>query len=342
MDKKLPLKEAPPIRIGETPLKLLSTLSSNRVTAYAKLEWYNPWGSVKDRIAYYMIKKAEERGEISPKRNIIIEPTSGNTGIALAGIGRVLGYEVEIVVPEKASVESKKIMSKLGAKVLEVSDHLCPRVGPGTDQCISLAKSLVASNPYRSDGKQKYYMPNQYDNLDNYLAHYETTGPEIYRQTKGLLTHFICGIGTGGTITGAGQYFKERNREITLIAVQPQRNHRIHGLRNLEESAKPLVLSAREHLIDEWITVTDEEAFQAVRMLAINEGLYVGPSSGAVASAAMRMMEKKEGCYVMIFGDSGLKYNSTYLELGVFTEDEIEKLTGQQESLGLDIATPTD
>ncbi|MEM2841169.1 MAG: pyridoxal-phosphate dependent enzyme, partial [Candidatus Bathyarchaeia archaeon] len=139
------------------------------------------------------------------------------------------------------------------------------------------------------------------------------------RQTKGLLTHFICGIGTGGTITGAGQYLKEKDRGIRLIAVQPQMNHHIHGLRNLEESSKPLVLSAREHLIDEWITVSDEEAFQAVRMLAINEGLYVGPSSGAVVSAAMRMMKKEGGYYVMIFGDNGLKYNSTYLELGVFT-----------------------
>jgi len=323
--------------VGGTPLKPLDTLTSNRARVYAKLEWYNPWGSVKDRIAYYMIKKAEERGEISPERSIIIEPTSGNTGIALAGIGRTLGYMVEIVVPERASVETKKIMNKLGAKVLETSDHLCPRVGPGTDQCISLARSLVASNIHRSRYEKQYYMPNQYENFDNFLAHYETTGPEIWRQTKGMLTHFICGIGTGGTITGVGQYLKERNRDIRVIAVQPQKNHHIHGLRNLEESFTPLVLSARKHIIDELVTVSDEEAFRAVRVLAFNEGLYVGPSSGAVASVAMSMMKKEDGYYVIIFGDSGLKYRSTYSELGVFTEDEIDKVTGQHESFSREV-----
>lgn len=316
-------------RIGETPLELLDSLGSYRTKVYAKLEWRNPWGSVKDRIAHHMITKAEERQELRPDENIIVEPTSGNTGIALAGIGRALGYKVEIIIPERASETSKEIITELGAEVRETTDQLCPKVGPGTDQCISLARALVASNSLRGKNERKYFMPNQYENFDNFLAHYQTTGPEIWRQTGGELTHFICGIGTGGTVTGVGQYLKERKPDIKIVAVQPQRDHHIHGLRNLEESATPLVLKARQNLVDSWMTISDGEAFKAVRRLAFDEQLYVGPSSGAVLSASMRIMKEEDGYYVLIFGDSGMKYRYMYVRLGVFTEEEIERVSGQ-------------
>ncbi|MBS7623359.1 cysteine synthase family protein [Candidatus Bathyarchaeota archaeon] len=320
-------------RIGKTPLEQLNSLKSDRAKLCAKLEWRNPWGSVKDRIAYSMITKAEERLELLPDENIIVEPTSGNTGIALAGIGRALGYKVKIIIPERASEASKEIITELGGEVLETADQLCPRVGPGTDQCISLARALVASNSLRGRNERKYFMPNQYENFDNFLAHYQTTGPEIWRQTGGELTHFVCGIGTGGTVTGVGQYLKEREPDVRIVAVQPQRCHHIHGLRNLEESATPLVLKARQHLVDRWITVSDEEAFKAVRGLAFNEQLYVGPSSGAVLAASMRMMKEEDGYYVLIFGDSGMKYHHMYVSLGVFTEEEIERVSRQARHL---------
>ncbi len=316
---------------GNTPLISIHNFGTRSMKLFAKLEWCNPWGSVKDRIAYYMLRKAEERGEISPDKTIIVEPTSGNTGIALAGVSRALGYEVEVIIPEKVSEETKEVLRILGANVLETSDDLCPRVGVGTDQCISLAKSMVASNPFRRRKKLKeYFMPNQYENFYNFLAHYETTGPEIWKQTNGKITHFICGVGTGGTITGVGQFLKEKNPEIKVIAVEPQKRHHIQGLRNFEESATPKVFEERKHVVDRWIRVSDEEAFNAVRRLAFKEKLYVGPSSGAVLHAALKIAKEDDGSCVMIFGDSGDKYGTVYVdEFHIFTHKELEKIIGE-------------
>lgn len=160
-------------RVGNTPLVKLESLSTNSIQYFAKLESHNPFGSVKDRAAYWMIKDAEEKGKLKKNHTIIIEPTSGNTGIALAGIASLLGYEVEIVIPEKASEETKKIIAKLGAKLYETSDDLCPKVGAGTDQSIALATSIAASRP------DKYYSPNQYSNEANFLGHYRGTGRNL-------------------------------------------------------------------------------------------------------------------------------------------------------------------
>ena len=242
-------------QIGNTPLVELNSFSTSSVKLFAKLEWFNPFGSVKDRAAYWMVKEAERKGLLKKDKSIIIEPTSGNTGIALTGISQALGYRVEIVIPDKVSDETKKILKRLGATVHETSDDLCPRVGAGTDQSISLAQAISKSRP------DIYYMPNQYENDANYFAHYESTGPEIWKQTNGDVTHFLTGCGTGGTITGTATFLKEKNKNIRIIAIQAQKNHLLQGLRNFEESSMPELFLRREKIVDEWLTATNEESF---------------------------------------------------------------------------------
>jgi len=306
-------------KIGNTPIVELSSFSSSKVKVYAKLEWFNPFGSVKDRAAYWMLKDAERKGLINRGKHIIIEPTSGNTGIALSGIARLLGYKVEIVIPEKASEETKSILRALGADVHETSDDLCPRVGVGTDQSISLAKAIAKARP------DKYFMPNQYENDANFLAHYEGTGPEIYKQTDGKVTHFVSGVGTGGTITGVGMYLKEKDSKIKIIAVQPQKQHLIQGLRNFEESNVPSLFERRMYIVDEWYTITNEESFTMVKELYSRERLLVGPSSGCVMAAVCKLVDKiDEGIVVTIFADDGRKFKSLYTQQGVFTSNEFD------------------
>lgn len=307
-------------RIGQTPLLELKSFSSKNVKLYAKLEWHNPFGSVKDRAAYWMIKDAEKRGMLKKDKSIIIEPTSGNTGIALAGIASALGYKVEIVIPDKVSEETKSILRYLGATLHETSDDLCPRVGAGTDQSIALAKAISKPRP------DIYYMPNQYENDANYLAHYESTGPEIWKQTGGSVTHFLTGCGTGGTITGTATFLKEKNPKVKIIAIQAQKNHLLQGLRNFEESAMPELFTRREKVVDEWITATNKDSFDAVRMLAEKEGLLVGPSSGSVMTCMLKTAEKiKSGVLVGIFADDGRKFKSLYVREDVFTEAQYDK-----------------
>jgi cysteine synthase B len=308
-------------RIGNTPLVQLKSFSTANVKMYAKLEWYNPFGSVKDRAAYWMIKNAEEKKILRKEKSIIIEPTSGNTGIALAGIASHMGYKVEIVIPEKVSKETKDILRKLGATLHETSDDLCPRVGAGTDQSIALAYAISKPRP------DVYYMPNQYENESNYLSHFQSTGPEIWEQTNGKITHFFTGAGTGGTITGTGKFLKEKNKEIQVIAVQAQRNHLLQGLRNFEESAKPELFLKREEVVNDWYTATNDKSFRMVKEIALKENMLVGPSSGSVlASMIERAGEdtSKDQVFVGIFADDGRKFKSLYKEQSVFTEDEYE------------------
>lgn len=306
-------------RIGNTPMIELKSYS-NRVKVLAKLEWYNPFGSVKDRAAYWMVKDAERKNILKKGKSIIIEPTSGNTGIALAGIARLMGYDVEIVIPEKVSAETKKILSNLGAKLYETTDDLCPRVGVGTDQSISLASAISRARP------EIYYMPNQYQNEANFMSHYEGTGPEIWEQTNGAVTHFLAGAGTGGTITGVGAFLKEKNATVKIIPVQPQKNHLIQGLRNYEESDMPPLFKKRENVVDEWYTITNEESFNAAKELFEKEKLLVGPSSGCVMAAAKKVVEKLDkGTVVVTFADDGRKFKSLYVDQNVFTDSEFEK-----------------
>jgi cysteine synthase B len=307
-------------RIGQTPLVELESFSTKNVKLFAKLEWHNPFGSVKDRAAYWMIKDAEKRGVLKKDKSIIIEPTSGNTGIALTGIASALGYKVEIVIPEKVSEETKNILRHLGATLHETSDDLCPRVGAGTDQSIALAKAISKPRP------DIYYMPNQYENDANFLAHYESTGPEIWKQTNGTVTHFLTGCGTGVTITGTATYLKEKSKSVKVVAVQAQRNHLLQGLRNFEESAMPDLFKKRQSVVDEWFTATNKGSFDAARLLAQKEGLLVGPSSGSVMESMLATAQKMDsGVLVGIFADDGRKFKSLYVREGVFTEQEYDR-----------------
>ncbi len=304
-------------QIGNTPIVPLESLDKDNVKYFAKLEGHNPFGSVKDRAAYWMIKDAEERGILKKNHSIIIEPTSGNTGIALAGIAKLLGYGIEIVIPEKASNETKKIIESLGAKLYETSDDLCPKVGAGTDQSIALATSIASSRP------ETYYSPNQYTNEANFMGHYKGTGPEIWKQTDGKVTHFFTGVGTGGTITGIGTYLKEKNPDIKIIGCQPQQNHLIQGWRNFEESAKPDLFLRREKVVDDWIYVTNAEAFGVVKEVFEKDGLLISPSSAAVY-ASMKKYPIDNGTVVGIFADDGRKFKSIYAQQNVMTEEEFE------------------
>ena len=311
--------------IGNTPLYELLSYSTENIKFFAKLEWYNPFGSVKDRAAYWMIKDAEKKGSLVKDKSIIIEPTSGNTGIALAGIASSMGYKVEIVIPEKVSAETKRILRNLGAILHETSDDLCPRVGAGTDQSIALATAIAKP---RSD---IYYMPNQYENESNFLAHYESTGPEIWEQSNGQVTHFFTGCGTGGTITGTGTFLKEKNENLKVIAIQAQQNHLLQGLRNFEESSMPNLFKRREGIVDDWMTATNQDSFNAVKELLENEGLFVGPSSGSVMSCMLKYSKKiDKGVIVGIFADDGRKFKSLYKEQNVVAENDyvsaLEKL----------------
>jgi cysteine synthase B len=305
-------------RVGNTPLVKLDSLTNEKVTYFAKLEGHNPFGSVKDRAAYWMIKDGEERGILTKGKSIIIEPTSGNTGIALTGIGKLLGYKVEIVIPEKVSEETKDIIRNLGAKVFETSDDLCPKVGAGTDQSIALATSIASSRP------DTYYSPNQYANEANFKGHYAGTGPEIWKQTDGKVTHFFTGVGTGGTITGIGAYLKEKNPNIKIIGCQPQQNHLIQGWRNFEESAKPDLFLKRENVVDDWVSVDNKEAFSVVKEVFAKDKLLISPSSAAVYACMKKYPIEGNGCVVGIFADDGRKFKSVYAEQKVMSVEEFD------------------
>lgn len=314
--------------VGNTPLIELSSFSTKNIKYYAKLEWYNPFGSVKDRAAYWMIKDAEKKGILKKDKSVIIEPTSGNTGIALTGIATSLGYRVEIVIPEKVSEETKKILRNLGASLHETSDDLCPRVGAGTDQSIALAKAIAKPRP------DVYYMPNQYENDANYLSHYESTGPEIWAQTNGKVSHFFTGCGTGGTITGVATYLKEKNKDVKIVAIQAQQNHLLQGLRNFEESAMPDLFKRRQEVVDHWITATNKDSFGMVRELAMRENLLVGPSSGSVMASMLEMANGlQDSIFVGLFADDGRKFKSLYIEQGIFTTNEYENLLNSARNL---------
>ena len=314
--------------VGNTPLIELSSFSTKDIKFYAKLEWYNPFGSVKDRAAYWMVKDAEKKGLLKKGKSIIIEPTSGNTGIALTGIATSLGYQVEIVIPEKVSGETKKILKDLGALLHETSDDLCPRVGAGTDQSIALAKAIAKPRP------DLYYMPNQYENDANYMAHYDSTGPEIWAQTNGKVSHFFTGCGTGGTITGVATYLKQKNPDVRIIAIQAQQNHLLQGLRNFEESAMPELFKRRQEIVDHWITATNKDSFEMARELAMRENLLVGPSSGSVMASMLEVAnELQDGIFVGLFADDGRKFKSLYVDQGIFTSTEYDRLLSSAKNL---------
>jgi cysteine synthase B len=286
--------------IGNTPLVRIETINPvSDVTIFAKLEGNNPGGSVKDRIAWYMIKDAEEAGLVK-KGDTVLEATSGNTGIGLAMVGAAKGYRVKLVMPECVSLERRKVLEAFGAELV-----LSPG-NEGTDGAIRLAHRILSEHP------RDYFMPNQFDNCSNIKAHYETTGKEIIEQTKGKIDMFVAGMGTTGTIMGAGRRLKEFNERIGVVGVEPFLGHRIQGLKNMQESIVPKIYN--KDAVDDKINVSDEDAFETTRKLALREGLFVGMSSGAAMCGALRMAEKlKKGTIVVILPDRGDRYLSTTL-----------------------------
>ena len=287
--------------IGNTPIVELTNLNNKRpkVRIFGKLEGCNPGGSVKDRPAYYMIKKAEEAGELT-KNKIILEPTSGNTGIALAMIGAAKGYRVKLCMPECVSTERQLVLQALGAEVT-----LTP-AKESTDGAIRKAHQLLEDEP------DTYYMPNQFENENNILAHYETTGPEIFAQTNGGIDVFVAGMGTTGTLMGVSRFFKEKKPEVRIIAIEPTEGHTIQGLKNMKEAMVPKIYNPQ--MLDEKITIGDGEAFETTRLLAAKEGIFVGMSSGAAVAGAMKAAEKmRSGTIVAILPDRGDRYLSTTL-----------------------------
>jgi len=286
--------------IGNTPLVKINKLNPNpKVTIYAKLEGFNPTGSIKDRIALKMIEQAENEGRLK-KGKIIIEPTSGNTGIALAMIGTVKGYGVEIVMSEAVSIERRKMIQAFGAKVT-LTDPT-----KGTDGAIIKARELVKKYP------EKYFMPDQFSNEFNKIAHYRTTADEIWKQTGGKLDYFVSALGTSGTLMGVSAYLKEKNPKIKIVSAEPVKGHYIQGLKNMEEAIVPAIYDRSK--LDEVMMIDTEEAFETGRQIVKQEGIFVGMSSGAAMLASIKVAQKiNSGTIVTIFPDRGEKYLSTGL-----------------------------
>jgi cysteine synthase B len=292
--------------IGNTPLLEIQRITEGlppSVKVFAKLEGFNPGGSVKDRPAWRMVQEGLRGGKLHAGKTIL-DSTSGNTGIALAMIGSVLGYPVELVIPANVSSERKIIINAYGAKVT-FSDPM-----EGSDGAIRLCRQIIEADP------EKYYKPDQYFNPMNPAAHYENTGPEISRQTNGTITHFLAGIGTGGTVMGVGRYLKEINPDIQVIAVEP--DDALHGLEGLKHMASSIVPGIyHEEKLDDKIPVSTEDAYSMVYRLSQEEGVLVGQSSGAALVAALKIARKLEsGTVVTLFPDFGDKYLTTNLWVG--------------------------
>lgn len=291
--------------VGHTPLVAIPRMSPNpAVRIFAKLEMYNPTGSVKDRTAKYLVEDLERRGLLKPD-SIILEPTSGNTGIALAMIGRRKGYRVALVMPDNVTQERRQMAALFGAEIIDSPGHL------GSNGAIALAKHLVERD-------ERFVMPYQYGNPANPLAHYETTGPEILADCPEIDV-FVAGLGTGGTLMGVSRYLKERKPEVRVYAAEPLPGENVQGLRSLDEGFVPEIFDPA--LLDGKFLVSNRDAIAALRELVFTEGIFGGPSCGAVLVAAARVASQmRSGTIVALFPDGGWKY----LSAGVFTRDLAE------------------
>jgi len=268
---------------------------------YAKLEWMNPFGSIKDRAAWSMLRDLERRGEIGNGRGIV-EATSGNTGISLAAMARVRGHHMRAVVPNKVPLEKKVLLKIAGAELDVVNDELCPSPGMG-EGSINLAKTHAKAS------RDRYVMANQYENEQNVLAHVRTTGPEIWRQTGGAITHLFLALGTCGTVTGTSRFLRGKTPHIKVIAVQPTEGHDVPGLRNVSELRVSKLFDAS--LIDEILEIDFELAYPRALELCRVEGLLAAPAAGLICEGAQRIIKRdKTGLGVMIFPDGVFKYTS--------------------------------
>ena len=286
--------------VGNTPMVEIGSLNPNpHLEMYIKLEKCNPGGSVKDRIAKYMIEQAEKSGQLTREKTVI-EPTSGNTGIGLALVCRAKGYDLVLIMPETMTLERRQILISLGAKIL-LSEG-----SKGMNGAEDLAHEVVNRN------LGKFFMPNQFANQANVLAHYETTAEEIWRDTGGRVTHFVAGVGTGGTLMGVSKRLREYNSDVNVIAVQPEPGTAIQGLKDLKNQYVPAIWKRK--FVDEIHYVNTKEAEEAARLLTLQEGIFVGPSSGAILHVALKKAtEVEKGVMVTIAPDGGEKYLSTTL-----------------------------
>ncbi|MGZ6097236.1 MAG: PLP-dependent cysteine synthase family protein [Myxococcaceae bacterium] len=302
------ITEMLPDEENPSPLVRLNRLVPEGSQLWAKLEWLNPFGSVKDRAAWAMIRDLEARGQLGPDRpgRGIVEPTSGNTGLSLAALAGVRGYPMLAVVPSKVPEEKKVLLQVFGAKVEVVADALCPLPG-SEDGTIGLAKTHAKASADR------YAMPNQYANQQNVEAHVRTTGPEIWRQTQGKVTHVFTSLGTCGTVMGLSKFLKSKNPAVKIVAVQPTPGHDVPGIRNVSELDVSQLYDPR--LVDEILEIDFELAYRNAAELARHEGLRAGPSSGLIFEGARRTALKTPvGCGVMIFCDDVFKYASNMLK----------------------------
>jgi cysteine synthase B len=295
-----------PELIGNTPLLRIHRLASDvpEVEVYAKAEWFNPGGSVKDRAALRMLRRGEDLGELGPGKTIL-EATSGNTGIALAMLGAALGYPVKLCVPATASMERKLLLRAYGAEIVETSAL------EGTDGAIREARRIYASAP------ERYFYPDQYENPANWQAHYRTTANEIWEQTRGRITHFVCGLGTSGTFVGVTRRLKEKAPDVRCLSVEPDGPfHGIEGWKHMASSIVPGIYDPE--LADDRLSVTTEEGYDMARRLAREEGLFVSVSGAAALTAALRVAEDVgRGVVVTVFPDSGARS----LSQGPFRDD---------------------
>lgn len=291
--------------IGNTPLVRLGKMFPGEVHVLGKIEGQNPGGSIKDRIALYMIEQAEREGKLT-KDKVIVEPTSGNTGIGLAMIGAVKGYKVTIVMSEAVSIERRQMIQAFGADVV-LTDPT-----KGTDGAIVKAREMVRNAP------ENYFMPDQFSNECNKIAHYETTAREIWEGTEGRVTHFVAAIGTSGTIMGVSEHLKKYDPRIRIVCAYPVKGHYIQGLKNMEEAIVPAIYDPKK--IDVFVNVESEAAFAMMRRAAREEGIFVGMSGGAALLAAEEVAKDapRGSVVVTILPDRGEKYLST----GVFAAKE--------------------
>jgi S-sulfo-L-cysteine synthase (O-acetyl-L-serine-dependent) len=272
---------------------------------YAKLEWMNPFGSVKDRAAWALLRDLEERGELHDGRGLV-EPTSGNTGISLAAMARARGHRLLAIVPNKVPYEKKVLLKIAGADLDVVSDELCPAPGLG-DGSINLAKTYAKASSHR------YVMPNQYENPKNVEAHVKTTGPEIWKQTEGRITHLFTSLGTCGTVTGVANFLRVKNPKIKVVAVQPTEGHDVPGLRNVSQLSVSKLFDPS--LVNEILEIDFNLAYTRALELCQNEGLFAGPSSGLILEGALQIASRDlRGFGVMIFPDNIFKYTSNMVK----------------------------
>ena len=285
-----------------TPLVRINKLNPHaEFPLYAKLEWMNPFGSVKDRAAWELLRDLEDRGKLGNGRGIV-EPTSGNTGISMAAMARVRGHRLLAIVPNKIPLEKKVLLKIVGADLEVISDELCPAPGLG-DGSINLAKTHAKASAH------KYVMPNQYENPKNVEAHFKTTGPEIWRQTEGKITHLFVSLGTCGTVVGTSQFLRSKNPDIKVIAVQPTEGHDVPGLRNVSQLGVSKLFDSS--LVDDILEIDFHLAYTRALELCQNEGLLAGPSSGLIFEGALEIVRRdKSGHGVMIFPDNIFKYTT--------------------------------